>query len=178
MSIIFLNLIGMYWNIIRECGSTLLCRVATCVPPTNTKFEPFLLLTQVGIPYTNTYKAQNIIFQLYTPFLGIGKRWKSISAARQKPEILAFSSSSIAIIIIIIIIIILFNFKIFFFPINSDEISPRSVYKTYITIGSYIYFPEVCAFGTLVTSTEVFRLKIIRPRPLTILTSSLLFIPN
>ena len=37
-------------------------------------------------------QAQNIIFQVYTHILGPAKSWKSISAARQKLEILAIFS--------------------------------------------------------------------------------------
>ena len=35
---------------IRECGSTLYVGLQHAIPPTNTKFKPLLLPTQVGIP--------------------------------------------------------------------------------------------------------------------------------
>ena len=61
--------------------------------------------------------------------------------------------------------IITINFKICFSNIISDEIPPSlhaNVYKI------YIYLPEVHAFGTVIMSTEVFRLiicKKCRTRP-------------
>ena len=40
-----------------------MCRVGTCVPPTNTKFKPLLLPTQTGMPYTNTHKHRTSYFK-------------------------------------------------------------------------------------------------------------------
>ena len=51
-NVIFLR----FFNIIGECGSTLYVGLAHAVPPTSTKFKLLLLLTQVGMPYTNTHK--------------------------------------------------------------------------------------------------------------------------
>ena len=71
-----------------------LCRVATWVPtwvpPTNTKFRPLLLPTQTGIPYTNTHKHRTSYSKSTLTFVSPAKRWKSIYAARQKPEFLRF----------------------------------------------------------------------------------------
>ena len=60
------------------------------VPPTNTKFKPLFLPTQAGMPYTNTHKHRTSYFKSTLTLLGSAKHWKSISAARQKPEIFAF----------------------------------------------------------------------------------------
>ena len=73
--------------IIRECGSTRYVGLAHAVPPTNTKFKPLLLPTQAGMPYTNTHKHRTSYFKSTLTFIGPAKRW-SLSAARQKPEIL------------------------------------------------------------------------------------------
>ena len=124
---------------IRECSSTLYVGLARTIPP-NTKFKPLLLPTQAGMPYTNTHKHRTSYFTSKLTFLGPAKRWKSICAARQKPEIL---------------VLIIFNFKIFFSNIRSDDIPPRSTCKC-LSIGSYS--PEVGTFGTLITSTKVFSL--------------------
>ena len=75
--------------IIGECGSTLYVVLAHVVPPTNTKFQPLLLPTQAGMPYTNTHKHRTSYFKSTLTFKGPAKRWKSICAARQKTEILA-----------------------------------------------------------------------------------------
>ena len=72
---------------IRECGSTVLCRVGTWVPPSNTKFKLLLLPTQAGMPHTNTHKHRTSYFKSTLTFMD-PKRCKSLSAARQK-EILA-----------------------------------------------------------------------------------------
>ena len=82
--------------IIREYGSTLFVVLAHAVPSTNTKFKPLLLPSQVGMPYKNTLKHSTAYFKSTLTFLGPAKRWKSISAARQKSEILVISSSSIS----------------------------------------------------------------------------------
>ena len=73
---------------IRVCGSTLYVGLQHAVPPTNTKFKPLLLPTLMGIPYTNTHKHRTSYFKSTLTFLGPAKRWNSISAARQKLEIL------------------------------------------------------------------------------------------
>ena len=99
---------------IREC--TLYVGLQHAVPPTNTIFQPLRLLSQAGTPYTNTHKDRtSYVFQVYTHISASSKRWKSISATRQKPEILAVlhhqytcnNNNK-------------FNFKIF--SLNSDEI--------------------------------------------------------
>ena len=72
--------------------------------------------------------------------MGPAMRWKCLSAARQKREILEILHHNNN------------NSKIFS-SISSDEIPPQ-----FISIGSYS--PEVRAFGTLITSTKVFLLII------------------
>ena len=70
--------------IIREYGSTLYVGLARAVPPTNTNFQPLLLPTQAGMPYIST--------EHHSPSLhshGPAKRWKCLSAAHQKRQILA-----------------------------------------------------------------------------------------
>ena len=42
------------------------------VPPTNTKFKPFLLPIQGGICYTNTHKHRTSYFKSTLTFLGPG----------------------------------------------------------------------------------------------------------
>ena len=74
---------------IRECGSSLYVGLAHAVPLTNTKFQPLLLLTQAGMPYTNTHKHRTSLFKSTLTFMGPAKRWKYLSAARQKCEIVA-----------------------------------------------------------------------------------------
>ena len=81
-------------HFIRECSSTLYVGLAHTAPPTNTKFKPLLLLTQAGIPYTNSYKHRTSYLKSKLTFLGPAKLWKFISADRQKTEILAIFSSS------------------------------------------------------------------------------------
>ena len=85
----------------------------TRLAPTNTKFKQLLLPTQAGMPYTNTHKHRTSYFKSTLTFLGPAKRWKSICAARQKPEILAVLHHNI----------------IFFSNISSDEIPLRSTCK-------------------------------------------------
>ena len=79
----FINLI------IRECRSTLYVGLQHAVLPTNTKFKPLLLLTQIGMPYTSTHKHRTSYFKSTLTFLGRAKLWKCLSAARRHPEILA-----------------------------------------------------------------------------------------
>ena len=104
---------------IRECGSTLYVGLQHAIPPTNTKFKPLLLWTQLGVQYTNIHKHRTSYSTYMLTFLGPAKRRKSISANRQKWEFLRF--------FIIKVIIIIINFKIF--SLIYGEISPRSVYK-------------------------------------------------
>ena len=52
-------------------------------------FQPLLLLTQAGRPYTNTHKHRTSYFKSTVTFMGPAKRWKCLSTARQKQEILA-----------------------------------------------------------------------------------------
>ena len=73
---------------IGECGCTLYVGLAHAVPPTNTKFKPLLLPTQMGMPYTNTHKHRTSYFKSTLTFLGPAKLWKCLSTASQKPEIL------------------------------------------------------------------------------------------
>ena len=63
--------------------------LAHAFPPTNTKFKPLLLPTQTGMPYTNTHKHRTSYFKSTLTFMGPSKRWKCLSAARQKRQILA-----------------------------------------------------------------------------------------
>ena len=111
------------------------------VPPTNTKFKPLLLPSQAGIPHTNTHKHRTSYFKSTLIFWGLAKLWKSIYAARQKTEILAISSSSII------------------SQLRRDfSMLHVQIFINLISIASY--FPEVRAFGTLITSAEVLGLYI------------------
>ena len=84
-----------------ENSSTLYVGLACAVPPTNTNFQPLLLPTQAGMPYTNTHKHRTSYFKSTVTFKGPAKRWKCLSAARQKNDkFLRF--------------LIIINFKIFF----------------------------------------------------------------
>ena len=74
----------------QRVGSTLYVGLQHAVPPTNTKFQPLLLPTQAGMPYTNTHKHRTSYFKSTLTFLGPAKRWKSISADRQNWECLRF----------------------------------------------------------------------------------------
>ena len=112
----FFRLLINGFSLIREYGSTLYVGLAHAVPPTNTNFQPLLLLTQVGMPCTNTHKYRMSYFKSTPTFMGPAKRWKSLSAARQKWEILAILHHHNN------------NFKIFS-SISSDEIPPRSTCK-------------------------------------------------
>ena len=114
--------------------------VQHAVSPSNTKFKPLLLPTQAGICYTNTYKQRTSCLKSAFTFLGLAKQWKSIlpiDKTRNSCDLF--------------IINIIFNFKIFFSPIGSDEISLCSI----ISIVSY--FREVRGFHTLIMFTKVFR---------------------
>ena len=82
-------LVNVFSVTIREYGSTLYVGLARAVPPTNTNFQTLLLLTQVGMPYTNTHKNRTAYFKSTLTFMGPAKRWKCLSAAQQKREILA-----------------------------------------------------------------------------------------
>ena len=62
---------------IREYGSTL------------TNLQPLLLSTQAGMPYTGTHKHRTSYYKSTLTFIGPAKRWKCLSSARQKREILA-----------------------------------------------------------------------------------------
>ena len=74
---------------IREYGSALYAGLACAVPPTNTNFQSLLLLTQADMPYINTHKPRRSYFKFTLTFTGPAKRWKCLSAARQKRQILA-----------------------------------------------------------------------------------------
>ena len=41
-----------------------------CSTPTNTNFQPLLLLTQAGMPYTNTHKHRTSYFKSTLTFMG------------------------------------------------------------------------------------------------------------
>ena len=71
-----------FFIIIRVYGSTLYVGLACAVPPTNTNYQPLLLLTQVGMPYTNTDKHRMLYFKSTLTFMGPAKRWKCLSAAQ------------------------------------------------------------------------------------------------
>ena len=109
--------INIYIYHIRECGSecssTLYVGLAHAVPPTNTKFKPLLLLTQAGIPYSNTHKHGTSYFKSTLTFLGLSAESQSLPPDKIGKFLRFF---------IIILIIIIFN-KIFS-NISSDEI-PR-----------------------------------------------------
>ena len=74
--------------IIREYGSTLYVGLVRAVPPANTKFQPLLLPTQ-RVCRTQTDKHRTSYFKSTLTFMGPAKRWKFLSEARQKREILA-----------------------------------------------------------------------------------------
>ena len=62
-----------------SCGSqflycTLYVGLARAVPPTNTNFQPLLLPTQAGMPYTNTHKHRMLYFKSTLTFIGPAKR--------------------------------------------------------------------------------------------------------
>ena len=65
-----------------------LCRVATCGSAHQYKIQAVTFPDSSGYAIHKHSQAQNIIFQVYTHISG-SKRWKSISATRQKREILA-----------------------------------------------------------------------------------------
>ena len=75
-----------FFIILRECGSTLYIGLQHVVPPTSTKFELLLLLIQTGISYTNFHRHKT---KSTVTFEGPAKCWKSISANRQKWEVVA-----------------------------------------------------------------------------------------
>ena len=50
-----------FLRFIREYGSTLYVGLAHAVPPTITNFQPLLLPTQAGMPYTNTTSTERHI---------------------------------------------------------------------------------------------------------------------
>ena len=62
--------------ITREYSSTLYVGLAHAVPPTNTNFQPLLLLTQEGMPYTNIHKHRTSYFKSTLTFIGLTKHWK------------------------------------------------------------------------------------------------------
>ena len=73
-----------------------LCMVAICGSAHKNKILADISPNSNGyIPYTNTHKHRTSYFRSTLPFLGQAKRWKSISATQQNPEIIAISSSSI-----------------------------------------------------------------------------------
>ena len=63
------NVIGLVSIYIGDCGSTLYVGLTHVVSPINTKFKPFLLPTQAGMPYTNTHKHRTSYFKSTLTFL-------------------------------------------------------------------------------------------------------------
>ena len=118
-----------------ESAVALYVGLGHAVPPTNTKLKPVLLPTQGGMPYTNTHKHRTSYFKSTLTFIGPAKRWKSLSAARQKPEIFAVlhhqynNNNKIS---------FLFQFKRDFSALREQ------ILTKFISIRSYS--PEVCAF--------------------------------
>ena len=92
---VFHLLANRFYSINRECGSTLAVGIQHAVPPINTKFKRLLIPSQAGMPFTNTHKHRTSDFKSTHTCVGPTKYSKSISAARQKQEILANSSLSI-----------------------------------------------------------------------------------
>ena len=121
-------------------GSTLYVGLQHALPPTNTKFKPLHLLT--GIRYTTTYNQTALYFKSTLTFLGLAKRWKSISASHTKPE------NSCDFFHIQLQVIFQYLFR------RDFSVLRVQLLITFISICSY--FPEVRAFGTLNTSTKVF----------------------
>ena len=131
---------------IREGGSTLYVGLQHAVPPTNTKFNPLLLPTQAGIPYTKSLiSTEHHISSLHSHF------WVQLSSGSIFLQTNKNGNSYFFIINII------FNFKIFFSLRIRRDFS-MLLKQILISIGSY--FPEVCAFGTLTMFTEAFTLII------------------
>ena len=126
----FFHLLVNGFSVIREYGSTLYVWMAHAVPPTNTKFQPLLLPTQAGISYTNTHKHRTSYFKSTLTFMGPAKRWKGLSAASQKREILAILHHSN-------------NFMIFYLYqlIRDSSTLHAEMLTKFISIGSYS--PEV-----------------------------------
>ena len=111
----------------------------------NTKFKPLLLLTRAGICYTNTHKHRTSLFKSTLTFLGPSNRWKSISSVTDK------NGKFLRFFIINIIIS-----RSSFHPSRFLRAPYANTIKL-ISIGSY--FPEVRAFGTLITSNKQLKLN-------------------
>ena len=69
----FFHLLVNDFSVIREYCSILYVGLAHAVPPTNTNFQPLLLSTQVGMPYTNTHKHRTSYFKSTLTFIGPAK---------------------------------------------------------------------------------------------------------
>ena len=78
---------------IRECSSTLHVGLANTASPTNTKFKPLLLLTQAGIPYTNSYKHRTSYFKSTLTFLGLANGGSPFLPPDKKQKFLQFLHS-------------------------------------------------------------------------------------
>ena len=122
-----------------------LCRVGTYCFTHYLKIQTVTSLDSCGYTLHKHLQAQNIIFQVKTHISGPVKWWRSISADRQKPEILRFLRHQLILIIII--------FKIF--SLNSDEISAlrKQILIKHISIGStcfwhsyHVYWFIFCKF--------------------------------
>ena len=64
------KLLRFFNIIIIHCGRTLYVGFAHVVPPTNKKFKPLLLPTQVGLPNTNAHKHRTSYLKLHSIFWG------------------------------------------------------------------------------------------------------------
>ena len=142
------------FSVIREYGSTLYVWLARAVPPTNTNFQLLPLQTKAGMPYTNTHKHRTSYFKSTLTFMGPAKSWKSLSAARQKRQILAIFN-------------IHNNNK--FQDLFSLSVNMRFLHVPYHPRSAahkvYSYSPEISAFVTLITSTKVFSLNALTMPP-------------
>ena len=90
--------------IIREYGSTLYVGLAHAVPPTNTNFQPLLLHTQAGMPYTNTHKHRTLYFKSTLTFMGPPNAGSAFPQFDKNDKFLRFFT--------IIIIINIFHFLV------------------------------------------------------------------
>ena len=98
--------------------------------------------------HTNIHKHRTSYFKSTLPFLGPAKRWKSICATGKNRKFLQF----------FIIIMIIFNSRSSFLIQFWRDSSVLHVQMLIIFLSICSYSPEVGAFGTLITSTKVFRL--------------------
>ena len=121
---------------IRECGSTLYVGSPHTTPPTNTKFNPLLLPTQMAILYTNTCKHRTSYFKSTHFWVHLSDVSQFLPTNKNK-KFLRF--------------IPIFTPDIF--SLIQNKTSPCFI-KKIISIGRY--FLKVRAFGTLITSTIIY----------------------